>query len=162
MLSALRLQVQKVLLDVPAKRKPALRRSDDPQALLATDLPLIASEESVEAFTARMEELGWRVWTAKGWLLLDADVPVPRLQCCDAEGELGCCLSLLRRHPGETAPKESIRAIAKAAEAGTIERLCAQLHREWAAALRVHQPLPGGLLLYLCRAAQEMKKEAET
>ncbi len=157
MLRSLRAQAQEALASVPALRKPALRRSDRADALLATDLPLAAEDAAVEAFRRCMEERGWQVWTEKGWLLMDAPVPAPEALPVSASGELGCCISLLQRHGGGDAPREAIRAIVKAAEAGQIERLCAQLHREWAAALRLHQPLPGGLLPYLCRAAQDMK-----
>lgn len=162
MLRALRAQVQTALGSVNVHRKPALRRSDRPDALLATDLPLAADREAVQDFTERMTALGWRVGEEKNWLFLDAEVPVPEdVACSEAAGELGCCLSLLERHEGSDAPKETIRAIVKAAEAGNIERLCAQLHRDWAAALRRHEPLPGGLQPYLSRAAQDMQKEAD-
>ena len=77
MLTKLRAQVQGVLYAVPAKRKPALRRSDAPDALFATDLPMIAEPEAVRAFVADMETLGWNVREEKGWLTLDAAVPVP-------------------------------------------------------------------------------------
>jgi len=160
-LRALRFQVQQALAEVPALRKPALRRSDDPEALLATNLPLAADTDAVEAFVQRMKAQGWRMREVRGWLLLDADVPVPEYAPVQAQGELGCCISLLSRHGGIDAPKEDIRAIVKAAEAGTLERLCLCLHREWAALLRLHQPLPGGLKPYLCRAAQDIQKEAD-
>ena len=154
--------MQTALGSVNVHRKPALRRSDRPDALLATDLPLAADREAVQDFVERMTATGWRVWEEKNWIFLDAEVPVPEaVDCSAAAGELGCCLSLLERHEGSAAPKETIRAIVKAAESGTIERLCAQLHREWAAALRRHQPLPGGLQPYLIRAAQDMQKEAD-
>lgn len=161
MLRALRIQAQEALASVPVRRKPALRRSDDPEALLATDLPLAADAAAVEAFVQRMTEQGWRIREEKSWLLLDADVPVPNHSPVQADGELGCCISLLSRHGGSGAPKATIRAIVKAAEAGTLERLCLRLHREWAAMLRLHQPLPGGLNPYLCRAAQDIQKEAD-
>lgn len=154
------MQVQAALADVPAQRKPALRRSEDPEALLATDLPLAAHAAAVEAFVRQMSNHGWRIREKQNWLLLDVDVPVPRFSPVQAKGELGCCISLLTRHGGSGAPKETIRAIVKAVEAGTLERLCLRLHREWAELLRLHQPLPGGLKPYLCRAARDIKKEA--
>lgn len=155
MLTALRQQVQSVLYAVPAKRKPALRRSDALDALFATDLPLIAAADAVVAFTADMEGRGWTVRERSGWLTLDAAVPVPdcTIPAC-LEGECGCCISLLLRHREEAAAEDYIRAVTKAAEAGKLpfERLCAQLHGEFALRLREHRPLPGGLLPYLCRA----------
>ena len=44
MLTEMRRQVQSVLYAVPVKRKPALRRSDLPDTLFATDLPLVAEK----------------------------------------------------------------------------------------------------------------------
>ena len=157
MLRTLRTQVQSVLYAVPAKRKPALRRSDAPDALLATDLPLVAEEAAVSAFTADMAGLGWQVSARNGWLLLDAPVPVPAYTVPEIlAGECGCCISLLLRHPECGSAEELIRAVVKAADAGRapFERLCGQLHGEFARRLRRHEPLPGGLLPYLCHADQ--------
>lgn len=161
MLAALRLQVQTALYAVPARRKPALRRTDAPDALLATDLPLIADEASVEAFTDVLIGLGWRVTQRAGWFQLDADVPVPEAELTELpQGEVGCCISLLLRHPGEECPAELIRRVVKAADAGRqpFERLCGQLHAEMAAQLRRHEALPGGLVKYLCRACCDLNE----
>lgn len=155
MLTPLRTQVQSVLYAVPAKRKPALRRSDAPNVLLATDLPQIAEESTVAAFQAAMENQGWTVREHNGWLTLDAPVPMP-----DADvpaymaGECGCCISLLLRHPDDIPADDLIRVIAKAEDAGQqpFERLCGQLHADFAARLRRHEALPGALLPYLCHA----------
>lgn len=160
MLTTLRREVQAALADVPVTRKPALRRSDDPEALLATDLPMAADEETVQRFIGRMNERGWRVWRQGSWLLLDAEVPVPNDAIPEAlNGELGCCISLLLRHPGGETDREALRALVKAAERGpkALETYCAVLHASWAAALREHRELPGGLLPYLCRAANRLK-----
>lgn len=162
MLTALRETVRTVLSETPARRKPTLRRSDSPEALLATDLPLVADDPAVEGFIRRMAALGWRVWPVGDWLLLDADVPEPACRVpAYLHGELGCCVSLLRRHPGGETDQEVIRALVKAAESGApaLEKLCARLHAEWAAALREHRNLPGGLLPYLCRAAISFELE---
>lgn len=160
MLRQLRQQVSDALSAVPVRRKPALRRSDAPDALLATDLPLAAEHDAVTAFTARMTTLGWRVWpAANGWLLLDAPVPVPDTSACVLpEGECGCCISLLLRHPEEGDAADMIRAVVKAAEAGCqpFERLCVQLHGRLAAMLRLHQPLPSSLLPFLYRAYHDL------
>lgn len=155
MLTALRQQVQSVLYAVPANRRPALRRADAEDALFATDLPLIAEADSVCAFIADMEQRGWTVDERNGWLLLDAAVPVPEHAVPTAPaGECGGCISLLLRHPENAPAEEHIRAVVKAADAGKqpFERLCGQLHGEFAAQLRQHQPLPGKLLPYLCAA----------
>ena len=42
MLSTLRQELQEMLATVPTLRRPALRRSEDANALFATDLPLLA------------------------------------------------------------------------------------------------------------------------
>lgn len=155
MLTGLRQQVQSVLYAAPAIRKPALRRADAADALFATDLPLIAEADSVCAFIADMEQRGWILHERNGWLLLDAAVPVPGYAVPTAPaGECGCCISLLLRHMDDAPAEEHIRAVVKAADAGKqpFERLCGQLHGEFAAQLRQHQPLPGKLLPYLCAA----------
>ncbi len=155
MLTALRQQVQGVLYAVPANRKPALRRSDAADALLATDLPLVAAETGVAAFRAEMNRLGWQVSQRNGWLTLDAAVPAPEAAIPDAPaGECGCCISLLLRHRENAPAEDFIRAVVKAADAGKMpfERLCAQLHAEFSARLRRHESLPGALLPYLCCA----------
>lgn len=160
MLSALRAQVNAELLRLEVNRRPALRRSDDPEALLATDLPLASSAETAEGFVRRLRELGWRVWPGRnGWLLLDAPVsaPEPATNCVPA-GECGCCVSILRRHPDEGDASGMIRALVKAADAGRqpFERLCSQLHGQLAALLRRHEPLPSALLPYLCQAYHDL------
>lgn len=161
MLTTLRTQVQSVLYAVPAKRKPALRRSDAPDALFATDLPLVAEAEAVQTFAADMTCLGWTVSERNGWLTLDAAVPAPDDQVSQTlTGECGCCISLLLRHAEEAPAEDFIRAVVKAADAGKLpfERLCGQLHGEFAARLRHHEALPGALLPYLCRAHEMFYK----
>lgn len=159
MLRTLRQQVQQELANVSCWRKPALRRSDASDALLATDLPLIAAADAVRLFIRRMTEQGWRVREERGWLLLDADIPVPEGSIpTAAAGEIGCCLAILQRHPGGDAPPELLRALVKAAESDRLERYCTALHRELAARLRRHEALPGGLLPYLYRACEKEEK----
>lgn len=159
MLTMLRQQVQAMLYAVPAQRKPALRRSDAPDALFATDLPLIAATDAVSGFVASMEALGWTVRERNGWLTLDASVPSPQYDLPKAlEGECGCCISLLLRHQDAAPADEMIRAVVKAAEAGNLpfERLCGTLHQDFAARLRRKEALPGALLPYLCCAYQKL------
>lgn len=154
MLTPLRREVQASLAELPVRRKPALRRSDAPDALLATDLPLVAEEAVAARWAVSLTEKGWRVRRSGDWLLLDRDVPAPEPARTILSGdEIGCCLSLLTRHPGE-APVCDIRALVKAADAGrpSLERLCARWHQAWAAALREGRPLPGGLLPYVSQA----------
>ena len=155
MLTALRAKVQDVLYAMPARRKPALRRSDVADALFATDLPLVAEKEAADAFIKEMKACGWTVRERSGWLTLDAAVPVPACETPkEPAGECGCCISLLQRHPEDAPAEACIRAVVKAADAGKqpFERLCGQLHGEFAQCLRNHQPLPGRLLPYMCWA----------
>ena len=162
MLTSLRHACQAHLQQAEATRKPALRRSAAPDALLATDLPLAAEKAAVADFIALSEKAGWTVMRRGDWLLLDhpvdaPDCPVP----AELPGEAGCCLSLLLRHGGGDAPGEDIRALVKARDAGStaLERLCAAWHRDWAARLRRREPLPGGLIPYLCGAMTPVTKE---
>ena len=155
MLTALRAQVQSVLYAVPANRKPALRRSDAENALFATDLPLIAEPAAVEVFIADMADIGWRTELRNGWLVLDAPVPVPEYVLPkELAGECGCCISLLLRHAENAPPEDIIRAVVKTADAGKqpFEKLCSQLHGDFAVRLRRQEELPGALLPYLCCA----------
>lgn len=161
MLTALRREVQALLADVPARRKPALRRAGSPEALLATDLPLIADDAAVAAFMGALTGAGWRVWLEGGWLLLDHPLPLPpACAVADVPGETGCCLWLLQHHPGGEAPADRLRALAKAAEEQNVEKLCRQWHREFARMLREGVPLPGGLLPYLACAVQTKEERA--
>ena len=57
-----------MLATVPTLRRPALRRSEDANALFATDLPLLADAAD---FCRLAEKHGWRTWIHGGWLLLD-------------------------------------------------------------------------------------------
>ncbi len=162
MLTALRQQVQQVLYALPAMRRPALRRSDAGDALFATDLPQVAEASAVEAFRRGLSAKGWTIGERKGWLTLDAPIPVPAYSVPqNLCGEIGCCISLLLRHPDDAPAEDLIRAVVKAEDAGAqpLDRLCGQLHGDFAARLRSYQPLPGALLPYLCRAAM---KEAST
>lgn len=163
MLRAIRAKVNAALVGVPAGRKPALRRSDIPGALLATDLPLAADDGSVRSFTAAMEAQDIRVLPGeRGWLLLDAPVPVP-LDCGEPlpqmPPECACCLSLLERHAEDNGEAEElIREVVRAEEAGRqpFERMCARLHERLAERLRLHQALPGVLLPYLKHALRAL------
>ncbi len=164
MLTTLRREAQDMMAAVwnGKNRKPALRRASNELALLATDFPLIADEESTRRFCCMAQEKGWRVWNDKGWLMLDKALPVPDTVSVasisdHADVELCCCISLLTRHPESGDATRFIRAIVKADEAGCqpMQRLCRQMHQELAAMLRMHQPLPGALLPYLCVAARK-------
>lgn len=155
MLTALRREVREALDAADTSRPPALRRASQAEALLATDLPETAGEDAVARFCEALTGRGWQVTRRGAWLLLDHPIQPPVAEAGDLPGEAGCCASLLMRHPGPDAPAERIRALAKAAEAGQVERLCDTWHREFAAMLRRGETLPGGLLPYLYAAARE-------
>lgn len=158
MLRELRAQVNALLADTPVRRKPALRRSDAPGALLATDLPYAADEAATADFIARAEAAQWSVRRAEnGWLLLDRPVPMPDApEMTDYQGECGCCLWLLRQHPDNGDAAEMIRQLVRAQEKGPaeIERFCGALHASLAAMLRRGEALPGSLAPYLAAAYQ--------
>lgn len=162
MLTALRAACRSHLDRACARRAPALRRSSAPDALLATDLPLIAPEEAVAAFRRDMAREGWAIREEKGWLLLDHPIPPPPMQTVtDYSGEAGCCLWLLLRHPGPDCPAAWVRALVKAQEEGaaSLERLCRAWHGELARRLRLGLSLPGGLAPYLAQAIYLLKEE---
>ncbi len=158
MLRELRAQVNALLADTPVRRKPALRRSDVPGALLATDLPYAADEKATADFIARAEAAQWSIRRAEnGWLLLDRPVPMPDApEMTYYQGECGCCLWLLRQHPDNGDAAEMIRQLVRAQEKGPaeIERFCGALHASLAAMLRRGEALPGGLAPYLAAAYQ--------
>lgn len=160
MLTSLRAEVNALLSETQVRRKPALRRSDTPYALLATDLPFTTEERLVEDFIASAEAAGWTISRAdNGWLLLDKPVPVPDVDANKtATGECGCCLSLLARHPDDGDAEELIRAVVRAEEAGIVAfgRFCTALHSHLAALLRQHLPLPGTLRPYLIHAYETL------
>ncbi|MGN0971204.1 MAG: hypothetical protein ACI4OY_04550, partial [Aristaeellaceae bacterium] len=107
MLTPLRREMQTLLAGADVRRKPALRRSDAPEALLATDLPLAAENAAVAAFIAAAEKAGWSVMRQGDWLLMDHPVDAPDCPVPDRlAGETGCCLSLLLRHGGCDAPAQ--------------------------------------------------------
>ena len=162
MLSGLRAEIQHLLYAVPAGRKPALRRASTTEDLFATDLPLVAVPQAVEAFLEAMHKAGWQHRLHNGWICLDAPVPVPAsVMPSRLMGECGCCIAILERHAGEVSLAENeIRRLVKAVDAGVqpFERECASLHGELAVRLRMHQPLPVALLPYLRYAHERFYK----
>ena len=146
-------------------RQPVLRRSRRPDWLYTTDLPGLISEEALQSFRIRAEAAGWWTEVQAGWLEFTRKVSSPPAGWFEGARpeEAGCCASLLRRHSGLPAEnrdrnrqatpriqadqrdgnREAI-ALMKAGEEGTraYEKLCAALHRDWAARLRRGERLP--------------------
>ena len=139
-----------MLACLETQRPAVLRRSLSEQWMYATDLPLIATEETVESFSAQAKEAGWTTGTDGGWLQLDRPVrePVPGMipeewKSCMAAG---CCRSLLERHRAQLIPSDgqAERMLVKAGEEGpdAYEEACRRLHFRWAEALRTHRGIP--------------------
>lgn len=167
MLTGLRREVRALLDGCGAARPPALRRAQDAAYLLATDAPSLLDEAALTRLCDALRTLGYDTALHGGWLLLDRALPLPDLPLLPASlpaGEVGCVVSLLLRHPSDAADAADIRALAKAAEmgAGALERICAGLHRDFAARLREGVPLPGGLLPYVLLAAGKVGLASES
>ena len=160
MTAGLRETLRQLLDEVCCTRPPALRRSGEEDWLFATDLPQAASPEAVEAFRRAAEEADWRIGERPGWLLLDHDVIPPEGTFgASAEGETGCCLSLLLRHPGGSSTEKERRALYKASEQRDgLPRLMAAWHRDWAERLRRGEALPADLGCWIAALAHEEEK----
>ncbi len=145
-MNKLRREIQEMLRNVPCWRPAALRRSQREEFLYATDLPGAADTKAVELFLQTAAANGWRTETAAGWIQLDRECSEP--PDGGEPGQTGpeahCCASLLRRHPGSGRSERERRMLIKAGEEGpeAYEKVCAQLHREWAEAMRKGEPLP--------------------
>ena len=136
------------LMDISGfQRKPALRRSNLNEYLLATDYPMTADKQSVQSFIIAAEQAGWQTKEDRGWIHLNR---APQFEAAeqipDPGPEAACCLSLLNRHPdGRTASDGCTeRMLLKAMEEGSTacEHICRKLHCEWAVLLRSHSGLP--------------------
>ena len=159
-MAVLRREAEAVLLSAAAVRRPALRRALPPEWLLATDLPQLAEEGTVAAMCSALEQRGWRTHLSGGWLLLDCLPPLPRGAQPQLTGEAACVAELLRRHPSDLQDRAALRQLLKASEQGmsALEKVCAALHRQYAQALRQHQPLPGALLPWLLEILWEVSE----
>ena len=156
MLKRMRDELRLLMADIPARRPPALRRSDAPDMLLATDLPLLTGMDALAVFLSRLDAADWRYRIQGQWLLLDHEPPVPPVCPGPLHGEAACVALLLEKHPGGGSDPELLRRLLKAAEQGPrkTEPLMEQLHGRLAGMLRQKQPLPDGLLPYIRYAAQ--------
>ena len=68
LLTPYRRTVQALLHGIPALRKPFLRRSLRPDALLTTDLPRLTAPERLAWLIAALEAQGWTA-LRPGWFL---------------------------------------------------------------------------------------------
>lgn len=139
--------------ELPLTRKPFLRRSLREDWLLTCSLPQVASPETVTAYGAAMQSQGWEVLASGDLLELCPPLVPPEVSLPTPDGRflaLSRLCSLLARHPGGQAERPFVLGLLKAEEMGApaLERLCQRLCRDCAQRLRLHTPLPGGVLPY--------------
>lgn len=164
LLTAYRLEIQALLTGTHALRKPFLRRSLRPDALLVTDLPRITDAGTLAVFSAALTARGWTVLRCGELLELTPRLTPPAMAGEISPGPDRTALrrlhSLLARHPDTGDAFAQTLAFLKAEEAGPqpLENLCRSLCRQCAACLRAHTPLPGTLLPYVHYALAEEGK----
>ncbi len=143
MLTAARNELRRLLDGIPCRRPPVLRRALHDGAMLACDLPKAADPEATDAFCRRAVAAGWRAERDGDWILLDRPdlLPFPAIPDLPPDGETGCVLSLLKRHPELWEDLPGRRMMARASETGPdeAERICRALHARWAMLLAGHQ-----------------------
>lgn len=155
LLTPYRRTVQALLHGIPALRKPFLRRSLRPDALLTTDLPRLTVPESLAWLIAALEAQGWTALRQGDYLELTPGLvpPAPggHVFAGADRPALRRLFHLLNRHPAPRGDTAAILALLKAEEAGTpsLEKLCQTLCRQCAVCLRTHERLPGELLPYV-------------
>ncbi|MDO4483038.1 MAG: hypothetical protein Q4C54_00990 [Clostridia bacterium] len=141
MLTKEREQLRMLMAQAGFHRRPALKRCQDPDYLMATDFPAAASEEQTEVFVHSLQNHGWLCTRKGNWLFLDKEsyeLPNPPVPDTIPAGEIGCCISLLQRHMSDCGDIRLVRLLMKTADesAQKTEALCLVWHREWAAGLR--------------------------
>lgn len=146
-MNKLRTTLQEILSGTESFRPAALRRSLRKEYIYATDLPRCAESTAVQDFCRRAELAAWIVCMDGDWIQLDYSGVNPEDTCFGGPfgREAECCAELLRRHPnGRKSGENEMRMLIKAGEEGpeAYEKICAGLHREWAAALRRKDLLP--------------------
>lgn len=155
LLTPYRRTVQTLLHGIPALRKPFLRRSLRPDALLTTDLPRLTAPESLAWLIAALEPRAGQPCARAITLELTPGLVPPRPAGRFPPGAdrpaLRRLFHLLNRHPAPRGDTAAILALLKAEEAGTpsLEKLCQTLCRQCAVCLRTHERLPGELLPYV-------------
>ena len=128
------------------RRLPALRRSSKEMWLFATDYPQAADNQSVQRLLDMLREVGWKAELDAGWVFIDR---FPVYEASEEQPfrtpEACCCLSLIKRNLNKMPSDGSIeRKILKALEEGkdAYDRICTDVHAQWAALLRQHKDLP--------------------
>ena len=143
-------ELRSMLARLETQRPATLRRSRSEQWMYATDLPLVASEDVLEAFSGQAHRAGWTTGTDGGWLQLDRPVRELPPGMIPEEWKnrpaASCCRSLLERHREHLIPSDgqAERMLFKAGEEGpeAYEEACRKLHSRWAEALRAHLGIP--------------------
>ena len=147
-MNALRTELNRIVSDVPATRRAAIRRSLEEEWLYATDLPVLCSGEQLEVLQNRLCEAGWESRIINGWMQTrKASQEPPEGWFCGPFGpEAACCLSILERQEScdSTIPYREETILIRAGEEGAeaYAAACAMLHREGAEKLRMGKPLP--------------------
>ena len=163
MMQSAREALRGAMAGIEVLRPPVIRRSDEPEWMLATDLPGLTSEEGLNRFCEHVTASGWRHQRRGDWLLLDHLGALPTAGRPEGKitGEAASVISLLERHPDSAMDEKLLRMIAKRAEEGeaALENLCRSLHRDLAGRLRRGEALPGMLLPYLYAAWTKVKGE---
>ena len=149
-MNSYREELSNILACLDTERPASLRRSRSAEWLYATDLPLIASAETLESFSRQVCRAGWSIGTEDGWIQLDRPVrellPGMIPQGWVSGPAAACCRSLMERHRDHLAPSDgqAERMLFKACEEGpeAYEEACRRLHSRWAEALRTHDGIP--------------------
>ena len=147
-INALRSEVAAILASHPTERPPAIRRSSRTEWIYVTDILMLLPGEEHRQLLKELSGNGWEYADERGWIQLRkaAEEPPENWFGGPFGPEAARCLSLLERHPGEAKEERTTAqaALIKAGEEGekAYDLICANLHREWAGRLRMHQSLP--------------------
>lgn len=142
MMKELRKELLEAISALPFDRVPIIRRSNNPNYLLTSDLPLHIPKNVLDAFIRKMTEDGWTVTiTGNNWIEVDKKL-IYKIGGTISGNEASCCARLLEKHPGNADEHKTERDILKAKDANKLEECCRSLHRSWAEALRRGDELP--------------------
>ncbi|MBR5345191.1 MAG: hypothetical protein IK127_05135 [Clostridia bacterium] len=140
MLTRARTEAAELLKGLPVSRSAVIRRAIPDEWMLACDLPQCAEPEIVCEFQAKAVAEGWETELRDGWVLLDKTelLTMPEIPISYPDGEMGCVLSLISRHPEFLKGESLLRNLAKATELSSTaaEIIFKKLHAELATRLR--------------------------